>query len=741
MTERVSLINSNKTQLNNDYDFTALPLYLLGNKGWVVHTDNNPSAFSFTDGVIGIEGKTSTAYVLCTRATTSPIPNQKFLVKFECFGTKSLPAVTGNKVYIEIDNSLVNDPTLIKDEAGSTSFALWLNIWEIKSTPTYPSHTNYLPLYEISGSWEIIDKREAVALNADAVAQSQPIKDLQEWQEQLEQTIEQIETEGLPTASLTEDHYPVELIIPGQNIGFPQLSPTSENCTEEYRVGDIADNQDLYITRYLTGEDFNSIEVKVKKVWLPTTTLNFAITDYDTGVVIDNNATGSLAYADITTAWQTLTVNLNGNVQNNLKGRKVKIHITQGLVNTSNYYVIALDATQYGEAYGFAQQKFYYPDINIRQTAIPNMTANVMDGYTVIYSSSRANNNYPYAVFNTTTNYWSSELATGTDEWIGILLPTPKKFQRIGIEINTFAQWWKGFTLQGSQNGTDWVDVYRNDVQTVDNVIHYYSFENDTEYLYYRVYFSLADRLSTNYVYVRKIEFAEEKNDVRFARDMDLQPYCQSVGFFDSLVVKATTEKKGKKLKIWNKLLYPMGAIELSKLGSFISFGRIPKHFNGYFGLHLDTIDRFENCPICIGNNNRFGDEEGVKIVPSDKKHYEDPSTGTVAYGGSFTTIFTWTSDIRWSISINAMLWGNNSYSKDFQFLVNNVVRYSNSYGNPEKLLQSSNVTIEVGDVVKVNLKSSAYTSANAQYWPIRIWASAKLFVWTLKQFLAGIDL
>ena len=62
------------------------------------------------------------------------------------------------------------DPTLIADQPGSTNFAKGFDIGEIKATPEWPSHENYVKLYEISNG-EVVDHRKEISLPAlDSVA-------------------------------------------------------------------------------------------------------------------------------------------------------------------------------------------------------------------------------------------------------------------------------------------------------------------------------------------------------------------------------------------------------------------------------------------------------------------------------------------------------------------------------------------------------------------------------------------
>lgn len=169
-TQRVAMINSNNTQKNSDYDFSKITKWLLGNKGGVEAS----SMFTWdnTSKRLSAGADIATAYVLCTRATSSPIPNQKFFAQFEFTGYLDfLNCTDGDKIFVEIKEKLIKDPSLIEDLDSNTSYAQGLGIGEIKIAKSYPSHSNYLPLWEIQGG-QAVDKRKVISIPAlDEVSQ------------------------------------------------------------------------------------------------------------------------------------------------------------------------------------------------------------------------------------------------------------------------------------------------------------------------------------------------------------------------------------------------------------------------------------------------------------------------------------------------------------------------------------------------------------------------------------------
>lgn len=86
------------------------------------------------------------AVVQCTR-TTGVFTGYKIMAQYEATSAVTIDTSGNKKVYIEIPESFVNDSTLITAILTSGQN---LGVGLIKSTTNYPSHDNYIPLWEIT---------------------------------------------------------------------------------------------------------------------------------------------------------------------------------------------------------------------------------------------------------------------------------------------------------------------------------------------------------------------------------------------------------------------------------------------------------------------------------------------------------------------------------------------------------------------------------------------------------------
>ena len=167
---RTSMINSNNTQINSDYDFSMLRKKILGWESGILKAgdfflDKNNRRLSAVSPI-------AEAVILCTRTTSYPIGNQTFYAHFQFTGTiENIAIDEGAKIFIEIKENLILDPSLISDSDGRSDYAKWFWIGEIKIAKSYPSHSNYLPLWEIQGG-QAVDKRKVISIPAlDQVSQ------------------------------------------------------------------------------------------------------------------------------------------------------------------------------------------------------------------------------------------------------------------------------------------------------------------------------------------------------------------------------------------------------------------------------------------------------------------------------------------------------------------------------------------------------------------------------------------
>ena len=356
------MINSNNTQRNSDHDFTKLRKRALGNQGGV----ESKEQFIFDNDTkkLSAGSDIATAYILCTRPASNPIHNQKFLAQFEFTGSLDFLNITnGDKIFIEIKENLVNDPTLIEDLDSQTSYNQGLGIWEIKIAKNYPSHSNYLKLYEWNEG-KLVDLRKAISLPAlDEVAQRTTT--LEQKATQAEEKIEKLEegnwADHLEFRRIFWDRE--KNVAHAEEVVFVrQKLPAYEFSNLELNLGKDAADKEIHIQRLSSGIPSDEISFKLKKVQLPITNIEVEVRK---GVVVDVDAENCYWYGGELLASGVVMNNKLGeeywriNIKLNKKislpkGGLYSIVLRQagGVVNAANYYQIGCDTTQRSTAFG-----------------------------------------------------------------------------------------------------------------------------------------------------------------------------------------------------------------------------------------------------------------------------------------------------------------------------------------------------------------------------------------------------
>lgn len=147
MAQRTAFLNSDAKWYNKDFHHTWISNYML-KQPWVMFSNySTKPEFALGNWQIAW-GK---AIIRCTR-TTGTFAGEEILACFESTATESISTSWNKKVFIEIPQVYVNDSTAITD-----TLTWWANlwVWRIVSDSDYPSHTNYIPLWEISnGDWQ-----------------------------------------------------------------------------------------------------------------------------------------------------------------------------------------------------------------------------------------------------------------------------------------------------------------------------------------------------------------------------------------------------------------------------------------------------------------------------------------------------------------------------------------------------------------------------------------------------------
>ena len=342
---RTSMIDSNKTQFNSDYDYSMLRKWALGNKGGLLKKSD--FIFDKSKGELSAGSEIAEAVILCKRPTSYPIQNQTFLAQFQFTGKlENLQTVEGTKIYIEIKENLIMDPTLIADQPGSTNFAKGFDIGEIKATPERPSHENFLKLYEIS-SGEVVDHRKEISLPVlDSVAQRTTT--LESKLQTQEEKVGKLEEAGAP-GYLSIKWYSKEdialwdmVVVDNPNVG--ELS-----ATIMLSVGDIEENQELHIQRIGSWQQLSSIKIPLQKVGNPSDGLLIQVMEskevtiswkkhrMGSGVAV---ATATVKAGDIPATMTVKDINFSAVKLELGKKYSVVIKRSGNVINNQNFYKI-----------------------------------------------------------------------------------------------------------------------------------------------------------------------------------------------------------------------------------------------------------------------------------------------------------------------------------------------------------------------------------------------------------------
>ena len=170
-------------------------------------------------------------------------------------------------------------------------------------------------------------------------------------------TLENKQIDHLEESWIVGERYTLE------NQLFKQYTPKAEDSTIAINVGDIDKNKEIHIQRIGSWTASNQLKLKMKKFWAPTTSVIVEVRKWVKVDVSDTEAyrygggviaTTTIAYTEFTTDWKEFTLTLNNQFWST-KGELLDIVVYQqwGIVNSTNYYQIACDSTQYSEAFSY----------------------------------------------------------------------------------------------------------------------------------------------------------------------------------------------------------------------------------------------------------------------------------------------------------------------------------------------------------------------------------------------------
>ena len=253
----------------------------------------------------------------------------------------SLDTSGTKKIWLEIRQEAIDNGLLNNED--------WTGIAEIKTWPTLPSQ-NFLLLASVAENVvkderNLIPKIQSVAQKTDSLESE--IKSIQWW---------------ISSSSLTKKFIVWEKLLWWDKL-WVQFLPKYDDCSIWYEIWRTQDNAYLHIQRFYSEFPSDKFKVKVRKVWSPTTGLNFTVQwSIDKTPTVNEIAwvgdwvikeTGSIQYTDITEDWKEFEVQLSWIIGwNEFKNKKTSIVVSQinWIVNNDNYYEIACDSSQYSEA-------------------------------------------------------------------------------------------------------------------------------------------------------------------------------------------------------------------------------------------------------------------------------------------------------------------------------------------------------------------------------------------------------
>ena len=327
--QRIGVLNGNN--ITYDHDFAGL---VRGLTDWGVIQGGEIS-----------ENKVQPvqAVIACQRSN-----GQKLMLYFESDEQVSIPSSGTFKVYIEVNQAKIDDGT------GNAENGTW--IAEIKTWPSVPSQ-NFLLLASVAEN-VVKDERNLIPKIQSVAQKTSTLEEkLSTAEGQITQLVEAGTPRYLGITGIVWEKYTMEDTL------FLQKTPTFTNSAIAINVGDIDKNKEIHIQRIGSWTASNQLKLKLKKFWAPTTSVVVEVRKWVKVDVSDKEAyryggeiiaTTTIAYTEFLADWKEFTLTLN-NQFGGTKGELLDIVVYQQgkIVNSTNYYQIACDSTQYSEAFSY----------------------------------------------------------------------------------------------------------------------------------------------------------------------------------------------------------------------------------------------------------------------------------------------------------------------------------------------------------------------------------------------------
>lgn len=351
MAIRTALLTSRN--INLDTDFSKY-----------IETVSEPgviTGFEVSASAVG----TGQAWVPCTRTNNETI--YAFVQNF-------------NSVSISGDGYvIISIPQEIVDNWGGNEDGTGIATVEV--VDTLPSK-NYLLLASIS-SGVVTDERNIIPtvweLKTDVTSLFASVADLDERVDKLESADA---IDHLEERALVWEKYALTDTL------FKQLTPKLSDCTVDANVWDVAANTEIHIQRQGSGTASNELKLKMKTAGSPTTSVVVEVRKWVLVDVSDSEAywywdannilaTGTLASSSFSSTYAEVTFTLDNAVWGTeWELLDIVVYQTTGsgaTVNSSNYYVLACDSTQWSEGFSYVKVNW---DTRSREKLMPYCVSN-----------------------------------------------------------------------------------------------------------------------------------------------------------------------------------------------------------------------------------------------------------------------------------------------------------------------------------------------------------------------------
>ena len=472
-------------------------------------------------------------------------------------------SLTSGKLWIELSQEAI-DNWLLNAEDGT-------GIASIKTWPTLPSQ-NFLLLATATGGVVRLDRTVIPKVG-------QLVWRIAQVERKATETTTELNKLSGGSYAFNKEYYSLDALKKGEDFGFvPEL--IDEDYFGMVAVGSAAANKVHKIKGFLSGENFNSIDLFLSKILTPSHNLIISIRDYKTNALISNNARVEIQPAKIKNARDKVTVTFPGMITGNQKWRAVVIQVETAIDNPNNYYVLYVEPN-IGSTWSPIVNKFFFRNSKVEEKfestnseTWPDFLTIKGDGnYRVLCTKELITWDFDIeregAMQGTSYGWHAMGFFTGKD-WGGIIAA----FQ---FAYNTHTTWlWNDTTNTNIENYNDhkfhiwrikregttatfWVDGVQKGQMTVKNV---------------PVYFLTKTYDNWSWVKMKWIRLGNVVVQNGF-------PYINSTGLIKEVVIKANT-----KTVWWH--LFPTNNIEEMEKGVFSLYGFVDTVLKWYRGMKDD---------------------------------------------------------------------------------------------------------------------------------------------------------